>query len=109
MKRMLVLSIVAVLPLLASAQFKAAENWSEIEISTFARNVTLGTPIVSYDLIKGERVVYSGIAVQLIRAPQPLHLLNPWAPKAYEPTQQSVAVDPITKRPVGLRFFVINF
>lgn len=108
MKRMLALAII-VLPLLAAAQTKPAECWSDMELSTFARTFMLGTPIVSYDTIVGDRITYSGIAVQLFHAPQPLHLINPWAPKAYGSGDQNLVLDPITKRPVGLKFFAINF
>ena len=108
MKRILALSI-AILPLLAAAQSKPAEKWSDIELSTFAHGYTLGTPVTSYNTIIGERVSYSGIAVQLFRAPNPLQLLNPWAPAAYGPSEQNLVFDPITKRPAGLKFFAITF
>jgi hypothetical protein len=108
MKRILAVSLV-VLPLLVAAQTKSPPAWSDAELATFARAYTLGTPLMSYDTIVGERVAYSGIAVQLFRAPNPLQLLNPWAPKAYGPAEQNLDFDPITKRPAGLRFFAIRF
>ena len=109
MKRMLALLLVAAMPLLASAQIKPVEPWSDIELSNFVQASILGTPTVSYDKIIGERVVYSGIAIQLFRAPNPLQLINPWAPKAYGPSEQNLVTDPVTKQPAGLRFFSINF
>jgi hypothetical protein len=108
MKRMHALSI-AVLPLLAVAQSKPPEGWSDVELSTFARSYTLGLPTVSYNTFVGDRVSYSGIAVQLFRAPNLLQLLNPWAPAAYGPCEQNLVFDPITKRPAGLKFFAISF
>jgi hypothetical protein len=108
MKRILVL-LFAVLPLMAPAQTKPVESWSDLELATFARSYTLGTPLVTYDTIAGERVTYSGIAVQLFRAPQALQLFNPWAPRAYGPSEQNLVFDPLTKRPAGLRLFAINF
>jgi hypothetical protein len=108
MKRILALSV-AILPLLAAAQSKPTENWSDVELSTFARAYTLGAPIASYNTIIGDRVSYAGIAVQLFRAPQPLQLLNPWAPKAYGPSEQNLVFDPVTGRPAGLKFFAISF
>lgn len=108
MKRILALSLM-VLPLLAAAQSKAPAPWSDAELATFARAYTLGTPLVSYDTIVGERVAYSGIAIQLLRAPNPLQLFNPWAPVAYGPSEQNLVFDPFTKRPAGLRFFAIRF
>lgn len=93
----------------AVAQTPSAENVSDRELAAFAREYVLGTPFRSYDTVTGDRVVYSGILVQVFRAPQPLQLLNPWAPRAYEPSQGAVAVDPLTRRPVGLRLFAIHF
>jgi len=109
MNRMLALSAIAAMPMLVAAQTKPADSWSDVELATFARSVTLGTPMVSYDRIVGEQVVYSGITVQLFRAPRPLQLLNPWAPRAYGPSEQNLAIDPVTKRAAGLKFFSINF
>jgi len=109
MKWMLALGVVIALPLLASAQAKPPAAWSDVELSTFAGTFTLGMPTVSYDTIIGERVAYSGIAVQLFKAPQPLQLLNPWAPRVYGPSEQNLIFDPLTKRPAGLRFFAISF
>lgn len=108
MKRMLALAI-AVLPLLAGAQTKPVGSWSDAEFSTFARAYTLGLPSEPYNTIVGDRVAYSGIAVQLLRAPRPLQLFNPWAPPAYGPSDQNLIFDPITHRPAGLKFFAISF
>jgi len=108
MKRALVLSIV-VLPLLAQAQLKPLDNLTDVELATFTRNYVLGMPTTSYDTIVGERVAYSGISIQLFRAPQPLNLINPWAPKAYGPSDQNLVIDPVTKKAAGLKFFAISF
>jgi hypothetical protein len=108
MKQMLALSI-AFLPLLAQAQNIPVESMTDVELSTFARAHTLGLPTLSYDTIQGERVAYSGIAVQLFRAPRLLQLFNPWAPAAYGRSEQNLVFDPLTKRPAGLKFFTINF
>ncbi len=108
MKRILALSIV-VLPLWAVGQTKAPTPWSDAELATFARAYTLGTPTVSYDTVVGRRAAYSGIAIQLLRAPDPLQLFNPWAPAEYGPSEQNLVLDPLTKQPAGLRFFAIKF
>jgi len=108
MKRIFALSLV-MLPLWVVAQSKAPAPWSDAELAAFARAYTLGIPLVSYDTIVGRRAAYSGIAIQLFRAPNPLQLFNPWAPAAYGPSEQNLARDPITKRPAGLRFFAIQF
>jgi hypothetical protein len=108
MKRMLALSVLC-LPLLAQAQLQPTEGVSDVELSTITRNYIFGLPTVSYDTIAGERVVYSGVAIQLFRAPRPLQLINPWAPNEYGPSDQNLAIDPATKRAAGLKFFSINF
>jgi hypothetical protein len=108
MKWMLTFAI-AVLPLLAPAQTKPADSSANLELSTLARSYTFGLPAPTYDSFVGERVVYSGIVVQLFRAPQPFHLINPWAPAAYGSGEQNLVLDPLTKRPVGWKFFAISF
>jgi hypothetical protein len=108
MKKILVFSIV-VLPLLVQGQVTPLGNLSDAELSTFTRNYILGMPPSSYDIILGDRVAYSGIAIQLLRAPLPLQLINPWAPREYGPSAQNLAIDPVTKQAAGLKFFAISF
>jgi hypothetical protein len=108
MKKLFILSVVLA-PLLTQAQLNALEPITDVELATYTQNYIFGTPEVSYDRIIGERVVYSGIGIQLIRAPNPLHLINPWAPKEYGPSSQNLVIDPVNGRPAGLKFFVISF
>jgi hypothetical protein len=108
MKQMLTLAL-AILPLLVSAQSAPAERATNLELSTLARAFTFGLPVPNYETVKGERVVYSGIVVQLFRAPQPFHLINPWAPAVYGSGEQNLMADPVTRRPVGWKFFAISF
>lgn len=108
MKRILLLSV-ALAPMLAQAQVKPSDPLSDVELATYTHSYIFGTPEISYDKIVGERVVYSGIGIQLIRAPNPLQLINPWAPKEYGPSDQNLAIDPVTQKPAGLRFFAIRF
>jgi len=108
MKRILTLSIL-ILPLLVQAQAPPASRLTEAELSTLTRRFVLGLPTMSYDAIAGERVVYSGALIQLFRAPRPLELFNPWAPEAYGPGDQNLVLDPLTKRPAGIKLFAISF
>ena len=108
MKRMFML-LAVVAPMLAQAQLKPPENLSDVELSTYTYSYIFGTQASPYNYVFGERVVYSGIAIQLVRVPQPLHLINPWAPEAYGPSDQNLAIDPVTKRAAGLKFFAISF
>lgn len=109
MKNWLVISAVAAVPFLSPAQVKPTQAWTDAEVATFARSYTLGLPTPGYDLARAGRWEYSGIVVQIFRSPNPLQLLNPWAPVAYQPTRSALAVDPITRRPVGVRLFAIHF
>ena len=108
MKRLFIVSV-ALAPMLAQAQLKPLDTLTDAELATYTYDYVFGTPELSYDRIIGERVVYSGISIQLIRAPSPLQLINPWAPKEYGPSDQNLAIDPVTKKPAGLRFFAISF
>ena len=108
MKRMFVLSAVLA-PVLAQAQLKPLDTLTDAELATYTHSYIFGTPEMSYDKIVGERVVYSGIGIQLIRAPNRLQLINPWAPKEYGPSDQNLTYDPVTKKPAGLKFFAISF
>jgi len=62
----------------------------------------------NYNLMTEGRT-YSGIAVQLIRAPKPLQLINPLAPKSYGSGQRNLVFDARNRRPVGLKLFSISF
>jgi len=109
MKRALLFASLLLAPLLAEAQLKPPEALSEVELATLTRNFIFGVPQISYDQVARERVVYSGVSIQLFRAPNPLQLLNPWAPKEYGPSDQNLALDPVTERPAGIKFFAIRF
>ena len=108
MKRVFVLAVVLA-PMLAQAQLKPLAPLSDVELATYTQSYIFGTPEVSYDRIIGERVIYSGVGVQLFRAPNPLQLINPWAPKEYGPSDQNLAIDPVTRKPAGIKFFAISF
>ena len=108
MKSMLILSVVLA-PMLAQAQLKPLDTLTDAELATYAHSYIFGTREVSYDRIIGERVVYSGVGIQLIRAPNPFQLINPWAPKEYGPSDQNLAIDPVTKKAAGIKFFAISF
>ncbi|HEX5219488.1 MAG TPA: hypothetical protein VFZ59_07960 [Verrucomicrobiae bacterium] len=108
MKRLFVLSV-AFAPMLVQAQLNPLQPITDAELATYTHSYVFGIPEMSYGRIVGERVVYSGISVQLLRAPNPLQLINPWAPEEYGPSDQNLAIDPVTKRAAGLRLFAISF
>ena len=108
MKKVLFLSAVLA-PMLMQAQPKPLDSLTDAELATYTHSYIFGTPEISYDKIVGERVVYSGIGIQLFRAPNPLQLINPWAPKEYGPSDQNLAIDPVTQKAAGWKFFAISF
>jgi hypothetical protein len=59
--------------------------------------------------IAGHKVVYSGIAVQVIKTKNPINLVNPWAPAEYGTGDCNLERDTITAKPVGFRFLSISF
>ena len=108
MKRLLVLSIVA-LPLLLQAQPEEMGSAAFDYSSVFMKRPTPGATTGSYDTVLRNGFVYSGIMVQLFNAPQPLQIINPLAPKEYGNGEQNLSVDPQTKRPMGWKLFAISF
>jgi len=100
------------LPLLAQAQSVKVDGSSETSLTQAARTIKIETfdlPGASYDRIVRGRVTYSGIGVQMVRSPQLYQVVNPLAPKKYGSGAQNLVVDPLTKQPVGLKFFAIKF
>ena len=108
MNRLLVLSLVA-LPLAIMAQSEPLDGASYFDVSMLTRHVTPDSPEGMYDSILNDGYVYSGIVVQLMRAPQPLQLINPWAPQAYGTGENNLVLDPIDNHPTGLKLFAISF
>jgi hypothetical protein len=60
------------------------------------------------EIIKGN-VAYSGIAVQLVKAGNPLQLFNPAAPPQYGSAEDNTLRNPITGRAFGLKIFSLRF
>jgi len=59
--------------------------------------------------IKAGPVTYSGIFVELIKADQPLQLINPAAPAEYGSSEDNTVINPMTGRGDGLKLFSIGF
>jgi hypothetical protein len=58
--------------------------------------------------IKGDRVTYSGILVELAKTDRPWELINPAAPPEYGSSEDNVVRDPQSGRE-GLKLFSIQF
>jgi hypothetical protein len=54
-------------------------------------------------------VAYSGIAVQLVKARNPLQLFSPVAPPEYGSAQDNLVRDPTTGHAFGLRILSLRF
>ncbi len=54
------------------------------------------------------KFTYSGIAVEIAKMPNPLQLLNPFAPEAYGSAEINLVRDP-SGHPSGLKFFSLQF
>ena len=94
----------------ASAQAPGMDR----NLDTRATRLERDKPMVSSveknrNKIVGRRVTYSGIAVQAIKADNPLQLLNPAAPEKYGNGEDSVTRDPKTGWVNGLKIFSIEF
>jgi hypothetical protein len=51
----------------------------------------------------------NGIAVQALKADNPLELINPGAPEQYGSTDQDLLSDPISKKAPGLKILELRF
>ena len=68
----------------------------------------LGQAPKANEIVRGN-VVYSGVAVQVVRTSNPLQLVNPAAPARYGSAEDNVLRDPTTGRSEGLKFLSIRF
>jgi len=95
---------------MACAQAPATDTGSlEADILKQAKERLTLKPTVTINQIVSGNFVYSGIVVQLIRADNPLQLINPVAPVRYGYAEQNLVRDLITGRPSGLRLFSWSF
>jgi hypothetical protein len=108
MKTMLLLSVVL---LATTAAAKPVDEKRGLATEATRRTnvrLTLAEPDKSNQIV-GERFTLSGIAVQAIKAENPLQLLNPIAPQKYGSGRDNVTREPRTGRVNGLRIFSIEF
>jgi hypothetical protein len=71
-------------------------------------SVRLGQTVKPTEIARGN-VVYSGVAVQLVKARNPLQLFNPAAPPQYGSAEDNMSRDPTTGRASGLKFLSLRF
>jgi len=105
----LTILILAFGTLAAHAQMTSAERLLE---STGGKRGKQTTPLSftarTTDIVKGN-VEYHGLAVQLVKAGNPLQLVSPIAPARYGSAEANLSRDPTTGRASGLKIFSLRF
>jgi hypothetical protein len=93
----------------ADAQSPVRNDALETRLSYEARATLAKPESPALNRILGQRFIYTGIAVEMIRADNPLQMLNPFAPERYGDAEQNVVRDPITGHVDGLKIFCVSF
>ncbi len=108
MKKLVVL-VCALGALTAHAQVTSAERLIESAKPQRGKQTSALTPEgKANEIVKGN-VAYNGVAVQLVKASNPLQLFNPAAPARYGSAQDNVLRDPTTGLAAGLKFLSLRF
>jgi hypothetical protein len=68
----------------------------------------LSPAVKSTEIVKGN-VAYGGVAVQVVKAKNPLQLVNPAAPAKYGSAENNVMRESWTGRVCGLKIFSLRF
>jgi hypothetical protein len=71
----------------------------------------LDVPLLQYkanEIVK-DNIVFSGIAVELLKKRNPLQLINPRAPAEFGSPEDNVVRDPMNGKVQGLKIFAIRF
>ena len=108
MKRIGIMAM-AIVPLSLLAQSNSLDVSPETSVDRWAREIVMESLSITNARPIRVGITYSGIGAQLIQAEQPFQLLNPLAPKSYGFGEQNLVLDLMTKRPLGLKLFSLNF
>src|SRR5262245_50880660 len=107
MKRF-VISIIGAVALALSAQGQQRDLF-ETEFSSRLSEDILTLEERPLNEIRLGDFVYSGILIEAFRAENPLQLISPFAPPEYGSPDDNLVLDPILKKPIGLRLFSFRF
>ena len=109
--RLVLLSLLAAGTLVAGQpQPKPAEHSVKTTVTPRLNASASATrPTEKPNEIKGLRVTYSGVAVQVAKTKNPAQLINPFAPAEYGSGHQNLDWDIITGKPTGFKFFSISW
>ena len=88
----------------------ASQNALESEVTARLgkTSVAAAHAVKPNEMVKGG-IIYSGIAVQVVKTDNPLQLINPLAPPKYGSPEDNVMRDSFTGRVFGLKIFSIRF
>ena len=96
-------------PAPTDAQTPVRTDALETRVGYEARTTLAKPESPALNRIMGQRFIYTGIAIEMMRAENPLQMLNPFAPERYGDAEQNVVRDPITGHVDGLKFFCLSF
>src|SRR5580765_1346306 len=88
-----------------NAQSPNPSDVLETRLTREARTSLTNPESPTLNRIMGQRFIYTGIAIELMRADNSLQMLNPFAPERYGTAEQNVVRDPITGQVSGLKLF----
>ena len=94
----------------AVAQEQPLRDNFENQLSTRDKESMGAVRIEKPNQITRQKRTYSGIAVQVVKARNPLQLINPFAPAEYGSGEQNLVPghDEITGRPTGLSILTVS-
>ncbi len=96
--------------LTANAQTPPPEGALESQLSArLGKTASLSSEGVKANEIMKGHIIYSGIAVELLKTRKPLQLINPLAPAEYGSPEDNVMRDPVTKHVTAWKIFSISF
>jgi hypothetical protein len=71
------------------------------------------TPLLTFqqkpNQLQLAKITLSGIAVEVVKADNPLQLFNPWAPPEYGESQDNATFSLITNQVTGWKLFAFEF
>jgi hypothetical protein len=92
---------------LAAQETKPADHSATTVLPPFRATVVMQNGKMNE--VIGSRFIYTGIAVQMVKAQNPLQLVNPMAPAEYGTGDCNMDRDIITGKPTGFKIFSIKF
>jgi hypothetical protein len=109
MRSLIILGVAALAITSAQAQVKGTSVTRAGSLTAPKSELQVTTTNNVYRSLKNPNITYSGVVVQAARSPNPLQMINPWAPPNQGSAEANTVRDPITARSEGLKLFSIAF